>query len=162
MVAAELPVFFLGKEYIVFLRNTAWNVSPVVGDYALRLEKVDDAEVLVNSDGQPVTQLDTRGLEFGPSLFKAIDRDGTAPKVVDGDLRSLALATKPLDRERFTASLRSTLDAQALRVTGRFSEKPAGLFNWRAQQVGSSPDSIPPIGVPDGKEPEPDFSETRR
>src|SRR5262245_23615736 len=27
LVAAELPVFVQGKRYIVFLRNTAWNVS---------------------------------------------------------------------------------------------------------------------------------------
>jgi hypothetical protein len=160
MVAAELPVFFVGKEYLVFLRNTEWNVSPVVGDLALRVEKVDDAEVLVNSDGQPVTRLDTGGLEFGPSLFQALDRDGTAPKVIDGGLRSIAIATKPLDRERFTASLRSTLDAQALRVSGSFFEKPAGLFNWRGQRAGQSPDAKPP-DVPDSKDPEADFSEQK-
>jgi len=159
MVAAELPVFFVGKEYIVFLRNTAWNVSPVVGDFALRVEKVDDAEVVVNSDGQPVTRLDVRGLEFGPALFEALDRDGTAPKAVTDSLR--AIASKPLDRERFATSLRSTLDAQALRVSGAFSEKPAGLFNWRGQRAGQSPDAIPPVDVPDSKQPETDFSELK-
>jgi len=159
MVAAELPVFILGKEYIVFLRNTEWNVSPVVGDFALRVEKVDDAEVVVNSDGQPVTQIGGGGFEFGPALFEALDRDGTAPKAITGSLRAIAI--KPLDRERFTTSLRSTLDAQALRVTGSFLEKPAGQFNWRAQRAAQSPDAIPPAGAPDSKEPEADFSEQK-
>ncbi len=159
MVAAELPVFFVGKEYIVFLRNTAWNVSPVVGDFALRVEKVDDVEVVVNSDGQPVTRLDVRGLEFGPALFQALDRDGTAPKAISDSLRRIA--SKPLDRQLFATSLRSTLDAQALRVSGAFSGKPAGLFNWRGQRAGQSPDAIPPVDVPDSKEPEADFSELK-
>lgn len=159
MVAAELPVFILGKEYIVFLRNTEWNVSPVVGDLALRVEKVDDAEVVVNSDGQPVTQIAARGLEFGPALFEALDRDGTAPKAITGSLR--AIASKPFDRQGFTTSLQSTLEAQALRVAGTFSEKPAGEFNWRGQRAGQSPEAIPPVDVPDSKETEADFSEQK-
>ena len=80
MVAAELPVFVHGKEYIVFLRNGEWNVSPVVGDLALRVEPWGGGEVLVNSDGQAVTRVGAGGVEFGPTLFDGPERDGSAPK----------------------------------------------------------------------------------
>lgn len=159
MVAAELPVFVRDREYIVFLRNTSWNVSPVVGDFAFRVDKVDDAEVVVNSDGQPVVQLSTRGIEFGPTVFDAFDTDGSAPKAVTGSLR--AIAYKPLDRATFATSLISTLDAQGLRATGRFIEKPTGEFNWRRQLASASPLAPPPVDVPDGREPEPDTPELK-
>ncbi len=158
MVAAELPVFVTGKEYIVFLRNTAWSVSPVVGDLALRVDKSDAGEVVVNSDGQPVIGISPRGLEYGPAIFGAFDRDGSAPKVVAG-IRTTD--RKPLDRNGFLTSLKSALDKQALTIGGAFIDKPAGRFNWRGQQASASPDAIPPA---DGgsKEPEADFSEKIR
>jgi hypothetical protein len=159
MVVAELPVFVLGKEYIVFLRNTAWNVSPVVGDFALRVEKLDDGEVVVNSDGEPVTRVGAGGIEFGPALFEGPDREGTAPRAIASNLR--AFDAKPLDRERLVTSLRSTLDSLALEAAGKFSEKPAGAFNWRGQQAAASPLARPPIDGPDSREPEADTSEPK-
>jgi hypothetical protein len=159
MVAAELPVFVRDREYIVFLRNTSWNISPVVGDFALRVDKVDDGEVVVNSDGQPVVALGGRGIEFGPIVFQPFDTDGTAPKAIAGSLR--AIDYKPLDRARFTTSLISTLDAQGLRAAGRFIEKPTGEFNWRRNAASASPLAPPPIDVPDGREPEPDTPELK-
>ena len=159
MVAAELPVFVLGKEYIVFLRNTAWNVSPVVGDFAFRVDKADDAEVVVNSDGQPVIQVGLRGIEFGPTLFEPFDTDGTAPQAITGSLRTID--SKPLDRARFTTSLVSTLDAQGLRAAGTFIEKPSGEFNWRRQAASASPFAPPPVDLPDSREPELDTPELK-
>ena len=159
MVAAELPVFVLGKEYVVFLRNTKWNVSPVVGDFAFRVDTVDGTEVVVNSDGQPVLQVSGRGIEYGPTIFDAFDTDGSAPKAITGSLG--AIDYKPLDLARFTTSLRSTLDAQALRVAGTFIEKPSGEFNWRYQAASASPLAPPPVDLPDGREPEPDTPELK-
>jgi hypothetical protein len=159
MVAAELPVFVLGKEYIVFLRNTEWNVSPVVGDYALRVDQVDYAEVVVNSDGQPVRQVGPAGFDFGPALFEPFEREGAAPRSITGSL--LAAPIPPLDRASFTTSLRSTLDAQALQVSGSFIGKPAGGFQWRAQQAIRSPLDAAPVETPDTGEPELDNSEPK-
>jgi hypothetical protein len=159
MVAAELPVFVRDREYIVFLRNTSWNISPVVGDLAFRVDKVDDAEVVVNSDGQPVVALGGRGIEFGPIIFQPFDTDGSAPQAIAGSLR--VIDYKPLDRARFTTSLVSTLDAQGLRAAGTFIEKPAGEFNWRRQAASASPLAPPPIDVPDGREPELDTPELK-
>jgi hypothetical protein len=154
LVAAELPVFVLDREYIVFLRNTEWNVSPVVGDLALRVEKVDDAEVVVNSDGQPVTRIGAGGFEFGPTLFEPFDINGTAPKAISGSLRNSGI--RPLDRERLALSLQSAMSADALRVAGTFSPKPAGGFNWRAQRVVRPPQDTTPIDPTDSREPQAD------
>ena len=140
MVAAELPAFVLGKEYIVFLRNTAWNVSLVVGDLAYRVDTVDTTQVVVDSDGQPVLQVSAAGFERGTALFEGPTRDGSAPKPIDGSLKTLTRA--PLGRDAFTKSLLSNLAAQALTIEGTFYEKPAGAFNWRRQQAAPSPGAI--------------------
>src|SRR5262245_37586181 len=90
LVAAELPGFVPGKPYIVFLRNTAWNLSPVVGDLALRVETVGGTEVLVSSDGLAVMQIDRDGVVLGPALFGSPDLDGTPPKALRESLPVLA------------------------------------------------------------------------
>jgi hypothetical protein len=145
MVAAELPVFVRDKEYIVFLRNTEWNVSAVVGDLAFRVDTVDDTEVLVDSDGAPVLQVGAFGFELGTPVFEGPTRDGSAPKPIEGGLKTLAGRT-PLDLATFAKSLQANLDAQGLRIAGNFFEKPAGGFNWRGQQAAPTPGAIPDKG----------------
>jgi hypothetical protein len=154
MVATELPVFVLGKRYVVFLRNTDWNLSPIVGDLALRVEKTATGELVVNSDGQPVTSIDANGFTFGPILFEPFDRDGSAPKIINDAVRALPRA--PLDSERVTGLLQTTLAAQALQVSGSFSAKPAFAFNWRKQDAVRSPLDPAPIDT-GAREPELEF-----
>ena len=89
IVIAELPVFVRGKEYVLFLRSGGWNVSPVVGDYALRVEKIDNKEVLVNSDGQAVTEVTSRGVDVGPTLFDGFELNGAAPKALVDEARAV-------------------------------------------------------------------------
>lgn len=141
MVAAELPVFVRDKEYIVFLRNTEWNVSAVVGDLAFRVDTVDNTQVLVDSDGAPVLQVGAFGFELGSPLFEGPQRDGSAPKPAEGGLKALG-GRRPLDLPSFAKSLDANLSAQGLRIAGRFFEKPAGGFNWRGQQAAASPGAI--------------------
>jgi hypothetical protein len=121
---------------------------------------VDNTEVLVDSDGEPILQVSAGGFELGPALFEGPERDGAAPKPLDGGLRAL-LDRKPLDRESFAKSLESNLAAQQLRVAGTFYEKPAGEFKWRNQGVTPPPGAIvdPLAG---SKEPEADASELKR
>jgi hypothetical protein len=148
LVAAELPVFVLGKQYVVFLRNTAWNVSPVVGDLALRVETLDGTEVLVNSDGQPVTEVGAQGLELGAALFEGPLPDGRAPAAVGRRLQDLG--RRPLDRGRFVQELRTHIAAQGARVSGAFYEHPAGGFRWRGQRTARAADereSADPAGA---------------
>ena len=161
MVAAELPAFVKGKQYIVFLRNTAWNVSPVVGDLALRVETVDGTEVLVNSDGQVVTEIGPRGVELGPALFEGLELDGTPPKALGRSLS--AFDRKPLDRQSFVEALRANLETHGLTVAGTFYDRPAGEFKWRAQRAarsaGQKASADTPANRTDSPGPEVDTSE---
>lgn len=52
---SELPKLALDSEYVVFLRNTDWTYSPIVGDLVFRVETVAGREVLVNPEGRAVT-----------------------------------------------------------------------------------------------------------
>jgi hypothetical protein len=62
LVVAELPEFTAGERYVVFLRNTAWNLSPVVGDLAFRVEALGAGEALVTAEGLAVTGVSPRGV----------------------------------------------------------------------------------------------------
>ncbi|HEV8580093.1 MAG TPA: hypothetical protein VGX68_13560 [Thermoanaerobaculia bacterium] len=52
---SELPKLALNSEYVVFLRNTDWTFSPIVGNLAFRREAVAGREVLINPAGYAVT-----------------------------------------------------------------------------------------------------------
>lgn len=141
LVAAELPFFVKGKQYIVFLRNTAWNLSPVVGDLALRTESVGGSEVLVDADGQIVTGIGAEGVAVGPVIFGSPDLNGAAPKLLVQELPKLSSA--PLDRLGFVKALGTLMADQGLRVAGNFYVLPAGEFKWRAQQTLPQPGTVP-------------------
>jgi hypothetical protein len=51
---SELPKLALDSHYVIFLRNTDWTFSPVVGDLALRREVIGGREVLVHPEGHAV------------------------------------------------------------------------------------------------------------
>jgi len=139
VVAAELPVFVQGKRYIVFLRNTSWNLSPVVGDLALRVEKVGETEVLVNTDGMAVTGVGAMGPQFGEALFEGPKFDGTPSAALGKRLTSLARA--PLDRAGFVQAMRSQVASKDMRLTGSFNARPGGEFKWRAIPTAASADT---------------------
>lgn len=133
MVAAELTRFVKGHRYVVFLRNTAWNLSPVVGDLAFRVESVDGNEVLVNSTGQAVVGIDGRGPEVGVTLFEPTPYSGEAPVRKAGAIS--ALAKRPLARRGFLSALQAGLDTHGLKVSGQLLARPAGAFKWRGQSA---------------------------
>lgn len=144
MIATELPAFVQGGRYVVFLRNTAWNLSPVVGELALRAERVEGREVLVNSDGLAVTGVGKQGVEFGEALFDALPLDGSAPKLMEG--RKLAqMARQPLERSRFVRALGDAVAMQGLAVAGPFYRMPAGEFRWRANATAAKPGVLPTV-----------------
>jgi hypothetical protein len=51
----ELPALALDSEYVLFLRNTDWTYSPIVGNLAFRIENIAGREVLVDPGGHAVT-----------------------------------------------------------------------------------------------------------
>lgn len=67
---AESPRYAVGRRYLLFLFNTDWRFSPVIGDLAFRVERAAGREVLVSPDGQAVTGVSPIGVETGtPMLF---------------------------------------------------------------------------------------------
>ncbi len=145
---SELPTFEKGERYVVFLRNTAWNLSPVVGDMAFRVASIDGTEMLVTADGQPVLQVGKSGTELGPAIFQPSPPSplfATASSAAPHAISSLA--RRPLDRQRFLVALRSQLDAQKLSVSGPLYTRPAGHFRWRQQPVARQGDATGSAGV---------------
>lgn len=134
VVAAELPVFTKGKRYLLFLRNTEWNVSPVVGPWALRVESAGPLgkEALFTSDGQVVLGADERGLSLGPSLYEPAPFDGSAAPPRAAASPAASPAALP-DRGALLAALKAAMAEQKLQASGAFLERPAGRFKWRAQ-----------------------------
>ena len=61
LTVSELPQLALNSQYVVFLRNTDWTLSPIVGNLVFRVEAIDGREVLVNPDGRAVTGWDDNG-----------------------------------------------------------------------------------------------------
>ena len=74
---SELPQLALDSQYVVFLRNTDWTFSPIVGNLVFRVETIAGREVLVNPDGRAVTGWG----EDGPLLSA-----GTVSDLVGGRL----------------------------------------------------------------------------
>jgi len=119
----------------------------VVGDLALRVEKLGAAEVLVNSDGIAVTGVGPMGTQFGEALFEGPQFDGTESRALGKQLKTLARA--PLDRTGFVQALRGEVAAKGLAVEGSFNAQPAGEFKWRAIPTSANADSRTPPTSPD-------------
>ena len=61
--ASESPRYVGGRRYLLFLFNTDWRFSPVIGDLAFRVENIAGREVLVSPNGQGVTGVSTLAVE---------------------------------------------------------------------------------------------------
>jgi hypothetical protein len=97
------------------------------------VEKIDNKEVLVNSDGQAVTEVTSRGVDVGPTLFDGFELNGAAPKAL---VTKLAPSERlPLDRARFVDALGTTLKASRLTIGGKIADRPLGQFKWRGQSA---------------------------
>ncbi len=131
VVAAELPVLTKGKRYLLFLRNTEWNVSPIVGLWALRVEPLGSGEALVTSDGQAVLGAGEAGLTLGAALFEPAPLDGSAAKPRPAAAAAAALP----DRAALLRALAAAMTAQRLQASGTFLARPAGRCLWRGQAV---------------------------
>lgn len=60
---SESPRYQVGRRYLLFLFNTDWRFSPVIGELAFRVEPVAGTEVLISPDGLGVTGVSPLGVE---------------------------------------------------------------------------------------------------
>jgi hypothetical protein len=51
----EIPQLALDSQYVTFLRNTDWTLSPIIGNLVFRLEMIAGREVSVSPTGHAVT-----------------------------------------------------------------------------------------------------------
>lgn len=138
VVAAELPVLTKGKRYLLFLRNTEWNVSPIVGPWALRVEPLGRGEALVTGDGQAVLGVGEAGLALGAALFEPAPLDGSPAKPLAAATVATAAAARTAalaDRAALLRALEAAMAARQLQASGTFLARPAGRFHWRGQAV---------------------------
>jgi hypothetical protein len=135
VTVSHQQTFIAGERYLVFLRNTKWALSPVVGDYAVRVASADSREVLVNDSGEPVVGLDSEGLQVGEPVFEPVNRlDKALPKAIARDKRG-PVSDRSLDRAHFVSALKGHLSSRGLRVAGAFSGAPLNSYDWKHVQV---------------------------
>jgi hypothetical protein len=60
---SKSPRYVAGGRYVLFLFNTDWRYSPVIADYAFRVEPAAGAEMLIAPNGHAVTGVDPLGVE---------------------------------------------------------------------------------------------------
>lgn len=125
--------FVAGKTYIVFLRNTSWNLSPIVGELAFRVEAVQGQEMLVANNGSAVTDVASASLKMSDAIFEKPDLNGQAPGLAKTAAGQPIPST--LDRSSFIASLGRQIKASGATISGPFFDEPAGNFKWNGMQT---------------------------
>lgn len=76
LMPSELPHFVQERTYLLYLRNTFWFYSPVVGDHAYRVETIGTTEVLIDQVGLALNPNPTINAffvseQFNPDTFTA-------------------------------------------------------------------------------------------
>jgi len=156
-VAGDQVYLVEGARYVVLLRNTFWNLSPVVKNYALRVEDVDGVEALIDTAGRAVAAVESAGPSFTPPLFAPVPQvgvSGAPPR-----LSSVKAPSDLMSREEFVDSLKNHARARGMAMSGTFYDLPEAHDDWRTgENVASNgprtapaaasgapiPDVIPP------------------
>ncbi|WP_147443509.1 hypothetical protein [Corallococcus sicarius] len=145
LVVSHVPRFVLGARYVVFLRNTAWSLSPVLDGHAFRVESVGGREVLVGPEGGLVAGLGSAGVRWTAPVFETVALQGGRPALragVEG-----ARLPDALGREAFVALLQNHLRARGLSVTGAFREEPVATASSLSVPVTPASLQAPTTGV---------------
>ena len=133
VAASELPRYVADGSYVVFLRNTDWRFSPVMGDLVFREEVIADRPVLVDSDGVAVSGVSEVGVErqtgqlTEPAGLHVLGAEGSrevSPAQDGGAIRKCERGTKcDLPEAATEADRRAALEATH-DPTNRFVRPP--------------------------------------
>jgi len=164
LVVHDQPEFEKGARYLVFLRNTSWNYSPIVSHWVARIEDTDGRQRLVDPGGHLVRGIDDYGLTLGPVVSKDKDMETHAVAAAE-DLRDEAGravgAEAPVEEAKEGASLQDflgqlnrELKGRGLELQGAFYDAPGSNVAWRgpptetrkedAQDTASKADGLEP------------------
>lgn len=136
----ELPDFEAGRTYVVFLTAAEWFYSPVVAQYAFRVEPADGVDRVVTLTGNPVTSFGLDAVRVNPV---SVDEPGVDPSLgrilVPDAARVLASATST---DTFIAELvrfykqrsqeRAALGDPTARLPKTFTKTPRTDRVWNA------------------------------
>ena len=144
LIVSTATDFEMGKRYLVFYRNTSWNISPVVGQLALRQEQVAGNDVLVDHRGSLLMGVESNEIMRSAQAFNLHDRYGTAPRAL-GD--ALSMAPRALTAARFVTLVGDQAKTLGRTISGPFSELP--LRRCLLRPVSATP-TVPmsPLAVP--------------
>jgi hypothetical protein len=143
---SESPRYVLGARYVLFLRNTDWRFSPVIGDLAFRREVIASKEVLVNTDGHAVTGVTENGIVVAsPQLTEPVGLITKSMRPPDN-----AFAPPPKERGTVTQYGSNTADTQRYipeppdqdRAAWEQAMKESGEFSRPAIVAGVSEESV--------------------
>jgi hypothetical protein len=73
----ELPELRSGCRYLLFLTSRDWFYSPIVADYAFRIEQVGGKEVLLNQTGNPITFISPTAIAAAPLSLDSPNRESS-------------------------------------------------------------------------------------
>jgi hypothetical protein len=124
----ELPRLTEDTRYLIFLTNSTWFYSPVVGDYIYRLEPGPrGGDVLIDPSGHAVVGLTADGVELSdePVVDRQLDflRPHAKERLIDP-----ALLAGAMSKEAFLAAVQGL--ARTAPLQGDFRPAPAGDRVW--------------------------------
>src|SRR6188768_1227486 len=76
LVVSSVPELVEGESYVLFLRNTSWRTTPIVGDLAFRIVTEEDRQFLVDTHERPIRAFSEHGVHLAPPAFSRPDLNG--------------------------------------------------------------------------------------
>ncbi|HEY6232004.1 MAG TPA: hypothetical protein VIW64_12140 [Pyrinomonadaceae bacterium] len=133
----HIPKFVRGKRYVVFLSNREWRLSPVTAHQAFIIERVQNKDILVTTDGHAVHGIDDATgpiRKFVVHLIPDQIDDNFVPKINPRiTARMVAGAYSPAE---FAASLKAWAKLNSVSVSGTFTDQPYTTGNnWRVNKA---------------------------
>lgn len=116
----HVPVFSVGQRVIVFLRNTEWFLSPVVGSNAFLVEPVAGRQVVLTGAGATILGIDATGVVAGREVLPMNEDGIRAPQSTAG------VAPEPgaMGIPELTAAIRRFAAENSTPIAGVFNPSP--------------------------------------
>lgn len=131
----ELPRLTEDTRYLIFLTNSAWFYSPVVGEYVFRLEPgLRGSEVLIDPSGHAVVGLTAEGIELSDEPVVDTQLDFLRPHAKER-LIDPALLAGAMSKDAFFAAVQDL--ARTAPLQGDFRSAPAGDRVWNRMSTAA-------------------------
>lgn len=147
-----------GQRYVLFLRNTSWSLSPIVGEHAYRVVEEAGQALLVGPRGRVVENFDAGGARFSAQVFA---RPDLIAKVAPVRLAESSLPLVAASVEDLLQSVDAQGSMRGLNIAGKFYNEPRTraaetpvarhtasrdlIHLDEATKAPGLPDSVPPL-----------------